>query len=572
MLRFAARRLLRSPAFTLWVTVLLTWGIGSGTALLSLVDAVSFRSLDVQNPGELVRVVQHNPAIRTWTVFPETVFQALQSRNEEFSVIAGESEDQAVLSEPAPAQEIHVSYVTAQFFPMLGVPALVGRGLTPSDYYKASGNPPAVLSYAFWNSRFHREPDVPGQVILVGKHPVVVVGVMPRRFHGLSADAASDVFIPSTAFGIVFKGAGRTEPPWLSIMARLRPSVTSSRAEAATLAIWQQAITQYWTGQFAEEGQSARDNLGEDLRLGVQLESEKMGNSRLRDEYGTGWVLLGASALVLEILLCANLATIFLSRNAAKVSDLAVRLALGASRGQVLRLLLCESALLTAMGTAAGILFGYLLIPLLVHMLPPVRNVLTDLLTTDLVVGRDMRPLAIGLMLGMASFVGFGCAPAWIASRLRVNEGLKSAQVSHRLGAQRQLLLVQVALCTLLLACASLLARSLFHLRGTNPGFVPERLVSFTFNPGLRGYSVNQADRFHERLVAQVQALPGVASVAAAQFPLMRGTGIKSAFAPQGVTMATNAPLNVTEDWISAISADWYCHLTNKIQAMASST
>jgi predicted permease len=551
MIRFAARRLLRSPAFTLWVTVLLTWGIGSGTALLSMVDAVSFRSLDVQNPGELVRVVQHNPAIRTWTVFPEAVFQALQARDEEFSAIAGESKTQAVLSEPAPAQEIHVSFVTGQFFPMLGVPALFGRALAPSDDGFGSDTPPAVLSYAFWNSRFRRDPGVLGQSILLGNHPFVVVGVMPRRFHGFSADTTSDVCVPSSAFGIVFNNAGRTKPSWFSIMARLRPGVTSSAAEAATLTIWRQAITQYWTGQFAEEGQSARDNLAEDLRLGVQLESEKRGNSRLRDLYGTGWVLLGASALVLEILLCANLATIFLSRNAAKVSDVAVRLALGASRGQVLRLLLTESALLTAMGTAAGILIGYLLIPFLIYALPPVRDIGTDLLTTDLVVGRDLRPLAIGLMLGVGSFLGFGCAPAWIASRLPVKEGLQSGPVSHRLGAQRKLLLLQVALSTLLLACASLLARSLVHLRRINPGFVPERLVSFTFNPGLRGYSVNQANRFHERLVAQVQALPGVASVAAAQFPLMRGTGIKSAFAPQGVTMATNAPLNVTEDWIS---------------------
>jgi hypothetical protein len=223
MLRFAARRLLRSPAFTLWVTVLLTWGIGSGTALLSLVDAVSFRSLDVQNPGELVRVVQHDPAIRTWTVFPDAVFQALQARDEEFSAIAGESETQAVLSEPAPAQEIHVSFVTGQFFPMLGVPALYGRALAPSDEGVGSDTPPAVLSYAFWNSRFHRDPGVLGQSILLGDHSFVIVGVMPRRFHGFSADTASDVCVPSSDFGIVFKKGGRTKPSWFSIMARLRP-------------------------------------------------------------------------------------------------------------------------------------------------------------------------------------------------------------------------------------------------------------------------------------------------------------------------------------------------------------
>jgi predicted permease len=533
------------------VTVLLAWGIGSGTALLSLVDAVSFRSLEVQHPDQLVRVVQHDPASRTETAFPRAFFEALRARNEEFSAIAGELEAQAVLSEPAPAQEIRVSFVTAQFFSLLGVPALYGRVLTPSDDQDASGTEPAVLSYAFWNTRFHRDPRVLGRSILFNNHPFVIVGVMPRSFHGFSADTTSDVRVPSHTLGSVLTKNGRAAPAWLSIMARLRPGVTRAAAEAATLAIWQQAITQYWTGRIPEIEQLARDNLAEDLRLGVQLESEERGNSVLRDRYGSGWVLLGASALVLEILLCANLATIVLSHNAANTNDIAVRLALGSSRGQVLRLLLCESALLTAMGTVAGIIVGYLFIPLLVHVLPPVRNIGTDLLTTAIEVGRDSRPLVIGLVLGMGSFLGFGCAPAWIASRMPVREGLQSGHVSHRLGAQRRLLLVQVTLCTLLLACATLLARSFVHLRGTNPGFAPERLVSFTFNPDLRGYTDDQANRLRERLMAQVQALPGVVSVSAARFPLMRGTGIKFVFAPQGITIPANAPLNVTLDSVS---------------------
>ena len=551
MIRFAARRLLRSPAFTIGVVVLLAWGVGSGTALLSLVDAVSLRSLEVQHPEELVRVVQHNPAFRTQTDFPEEFFEALQARNDAFSAIAGESETEAVLSQPAPAQEIHVSFVTGQFFSMLGVPALYGRMLAPSDDHVASGAPPAVLSYAFWNSRFHRDPNVLGQSILIDSQPFVIVGVMPRSFHGFSADTTFDACVPAPTFGLAFPKDGRTQPDWLSIMARLRPGIAGSTAEAATRAIWQQTIPQYWAGQSQENAQSARDGLAEDLRLGVQLESEKRGNSVLRDQYGSGWTLLGASALILELLLCANLATIVLSRNAANSNDIAVRLALGASRGQVLRLLLCESALLAVMGTAAGILVGYLLIPLLVHALPPLRSLGTDHLTTAIEVGRDGRPLAIGLVLGLASFLGFGCAPALIASRMQVKEGLTSGRVSSRLGAQRGLLLVQVALCTLLLACASLLARSLLHLRGANPGFAPDGLVSFTFNPGLRGYSGDQASRLHERLVAQVQALPGVTSVAAAQFPVMRGTGIKSVFAPQGTTIPANAPLNVTLDSVS---------------------
>jgi putative ABC transport system permease protein len=193
------------------MTGLFAWGISSGTALLSLVDAVSIRSLEVERPDELVRVVQHDPTSRTETAFPRPFFEALQARNREFSAIAGELEAQAVLSEPAPAQEIRVSFVTAQFFSLLGVPALYGRVLTRSDDLDPSGTAPAVLSYAFWNTRFRRDPRVLGQSILFNNHPFVIVGVMPRSFHGFSADTTTDVRVPSRTFGLVLtkNGSGR---------------------------------------------------------------------------------------------------------------------------------------------------------------------------------------------------------------------------------------------------------------------------------------------------------------------------------------------------------------------------
>lgn len=550
-IRFATRRLLRAFGFTVGVTVLLAWGIGTGTALLSLVDAISFRPLDVWRPDELVRVVQHHPTLRTTTAFPYEFFEALERRSDNFSFVAGDTEAQAVLSEPAPAQEIRVSFVTSQFFSMLGVPALYGRVLAPSDERDSAETPPVVLSYAFWSTRFRRDPQVLRQTLVLNNHPCIIVGVMPRSFEGFSADTTSDVSVPFRARVLLMTEMGRVSHPILSIVGRLKPGHSRATAEAATLAIWQRAIAQYWADRVSSQGEVARGNLADDLRLGVQLESEERGSSFLRDHYGAGWVLLGASALVLEMLLCANLATIVLSRNAANTNDIAVRLALGASRGNVLRLLICETALLAAIGAVAGILVGYLLIPLLLHVLPSVRDLGTARLTTAVEVGHDARPLIIGLALSLASFLGFGLVPAWIASRMPVREGLQSVHVSHRLDAQRRLLLVQVALCTLLLACASLLTRSFLQLRGTNPGFDAEHLVSFTFDPQLRGYTDDQANRLRERLMAQVQALPGVADVAASQWPVMRGTGIKVLVARPGDHVSPSLPPNVTVDPVS---------------------
>jgi len=518
MLRFAIRRLIRAPVFTFVVAALLAWGIGTCTALLSLVDAVSFRQLEVQRPGELVRVVQHDPAFRTNTEFPYAFFEALERRFQGFSEVAGETEAQA----------------------------LRGRMLEPSDEYDYAGTPPAVLSYGFWNSRFHRDVGVLGQTLVLNNRPYVIVGIMPRSFHGLSVDTTPDVRVPLRTHPLMMSQTGRVTYPYVSIVGRLKPGRSRPAAQAAALAIWQQAITRYWTDRIPSGGQVARENLADDLRLGVQLESEKRGNSLLRDRYGKSWIFLGVAALILEMLLCVNLATMVLSHNAANTTATAVRLALGASRWNVLRLLLSESAILVATGAVAGIAMGYALIPLLLHLLPPVRDLGTDRLTIAIDAGRDTRPLIIGLALAVGTFLGIGFAPACIASRVPVREGLQSGHVSHRLGTQRRLLLFQVALCTLLLACASLLTRSFVELRETNPGFDAEHLVSFTFDPELRGDKDDQANRLRERLVAEIQALPGVRSVAEARWPIMRGSGLKVVMMPEGATVAEGAPLNVT--------------------------
>ncbi len=447
-------------------------------------------------------------------------------------------------------------------FPLLGVPALRGRVLAASDDHDSSETPAAVISYAFWNTRFHRDPRVLGQTLVLNNHPYIMVGVMPRSFHGLSADTTADVDVPLGTRGLLMTKVGRAANPYLSILGRLKPGRSRVAAQSSTLAIWQQAITQYWMDRIPTEGQVARDNLADDLRLGVQLEGEERGSSILRDRYGAGWVLLGASALVLEMLLCANLGSIVLSRTAANTNDITVRLALGASRGDVLRLLLCESALLAVTGTGAGILVGYLLIPILLHLLPPVREMGTAHLIIALDVGHDFRPLIIGLALGTATFLGFGCVPAWIMSRMPLRDGLQSGRVSHRLGTQRRLLLLQVALCTLLLACASLLTRSFFRLRGTDPGFDAEHLVSFTFDPELRGYTDDQANRLRERLMIEVKALPGVASVAAVRWPLMRGTGLKILVAKPNDHVSPNSPPNVT---IASVSESYFDTMGMKI-------
>ncbi|MFZ0688365.1 MAG: ABC transporter permease, partial [Acidobacteriaceae bacterium] len=459
VLRLAFRRLLRSPLYAGGLIGLLALGIGAATALLALVDAICFRTLDAPHPEQLVRFVQLAAVPRPQTEFPHTFFDALRDRSTDFSAVAAQLDEEVVLSKPAPSAQIHAHLVTPQFFSLFSVPALYGRTLLPSDENNSSESPPAVLSYPFWKSRFNADRRALGQTISLNGHAFVIVGVMPPAFTGISADTTPEVRVPFRALPLLASNRAEIVNPYLTIAARLKPGIPLAAAQAATLAIWRPAMTAYWTQQ-PNSGDWEKQNLADDLRLGIQVLSNARGASALRDRYGVGWTLLGVSALILVVLLCANLATIMLARNAADASGIAVRLALGASRTHVLRLLLSESALLAAVGGAAGILLGYLLIPFLLAALPPLRDFTTSHLSVALFVGHDARPFLIGILLAAGAFLGFGLAPALHSSRVPLTAGLKSRHVSQRMGAQRRLLALQIAICTVLLGCSGLLVRT----------------------------------------------------------------------------------------------------------------
>jgi predicted permease len=550
ILKLALRRLLRSPLYAAGLIALLGLGIGSATALLAVVDAICFRTLDAPHPEQLVRFAQLASVPRPQTEFPRMFFEALRDRSTDFSSVAAQLDEEVVIAKPAPSAQIHVHLVTPQFFSMFGVPALYGRTLLPADENNSSESPPAVLSYPFWKSRFNADRRALGQTISLNGHAFVIVGVMPPAFTGISADTTPEVRVPLRALPLLAANPAEIVNPFVTIAARLKPGVSLATAQAATLTIWRQAITAYWTQQ-ARSGDWAKENLADDLRLGIQVLNNARGASLLRDRYGAGWILLGVSALILVVLLSANLATIMLARNAADASGIAVRLALGATRAHVLRLLLAESALLAAVGGAAGIVLGYLLIPFLLAALPPLRDYATSHLSVALFVGHDARPFLFGILLTVGAFLGFGLAPAIHSSRVPLTAGLKSRHVSGRMGAQRRLLALQIAICTVLLGCSGLLVRTLAQLRSLDPGFDAARIVSFTVSPHLVGYTADQANHLRQQLTTRVAQLPGVDSVATSRIPLMRGSGLKMIVAPVGTTVPANEPLNVTLDPVS---------------------
>jgi hypothetical protein len=277
---------------------------------------------------------------------------------------------------------------------------------------------------------------------------------------------------------------------------------------------------------------------------GLQVESIERGVSVLRDRFGLAVELLSASAGLLLLLMCSNVAGLLLARNSARREEIAVRLALGATRTRLMRQMFAESALLALAGAAGGWVIAAVSLPLLMGALPPMRDRATTQLALSLDVAPDGRVLLFAVAVTIATALLFGLAPAFSSSRIGLDSVLRGAR-SSRGGRHRDALVVfQVALCTLLLAGAGLLVRSFRQLRDMNPGFDAAHVVTFTAYPSLSGYTPDQCDRLRLALLGRVRALPAVISAATASRAVMRGSGLKMTLRPEGQPIVPSDFLN----------------------------
>src|SRR5580692_5398984 len=238
-LRFAWRMLSKSRAFTLAAAGLLAAGIGVTTLIFSAVNAILLRPLPVRHPEQLVRFVQTLPRIGPDSRIPIPVYGTLRDRSTTLSAVFGEHEEDVTMTEPAPAERIRVHLSTPEFFEALGVHAVLGRTLTAGDAKDNPGDPPAVLSYSFWQRRFSADPNALGQTIRVQAHTFTIVGVLPREFNGFAADTAPDIRLPLRTLTLIAAGfAGREDDASLDLAGRLKPGVTPAQARAESTVIW----------------------------------------------------------------------------------------------------------------------------------------------------------------------------------------------------------------------------------------------------------------------------------------------------------------------------------------------
>jgi predicted permease len=528
-LRYGFRMLRRSPLFTAVAVLTLAFGIGANTAIFSLMDQVLLQLLPVKHPEQLVLVAERG------TLFGGSygdndisypLYRDFRNGNQVFSGMFGRFPTSISLGYGDRTERVDAELVTGSYFPVLGVTAAIGRTLTSDDDRVPGGHPVAMLSYGFWQSRFSSDPAIVGKQIVTNGYAFTVIGVSQAGFDGVELGYKSKVFVPMMMKAqITPRSAGLEDRSvrWVTAFGRLKPGISIARANASLQPLMRSILgveVQEPTLQHYSNYDRAQF-----LKSTVELLPGSQGWSGLRERLQTPlWVLAALSGAVL-LLACANLANLLLARATTREREMAVRLAIGSSRRRIIRLLLVESLLLSAIGTVVGLGLAFLSDRVLLAAYFsgdsagdfPISSV------------PDVRVLVFALGVTLLTTLVFGLAPAIQGSRADIAPSLNDRVGSEAGGKQvllRKLLVAgQVALALLLLIGASLFLRTLTNLETSGPGFSTEHLVTFRVDPSLNGYTDESTKDFFRRLTEELQKLPAAGSVGLSTMPFLEGYG-----------------------------------------------
>ena len=516
-LRYALRQFWAARVFTTTAVLTLALGIGGTTAIFTLIHAVMMRSLPVGDPSRLYRIgdgdsccVQGGPQDR-WGMFSYPLFERLKAETPEFEELtafqAGGARvsvrRQDVDTTPRPLRS---EYVTGNYFSTLGVNAFTGRVFTPADD-RAAAPPAVVLSYHLWQGTYGGDPSVVGATLIVEGHPFTVTGVTPPGFFGetLRADPP-DLWIPLQHEPLINGDTSILRQPisaWLRVIGRLRPGATTDGIGARLTGVlhqWMQHESGYPSNWMPDIIRTLPQQV-------ITVVPAGAGVGIMKEQYGRSLrILLGVSGLVL-LIACANVANLLLARAVARRGQTAVRLAMGASRRQIVTEALVESVLLALAGALAG----------LVVAVGAARLLLSLAFAGAAIVPIDTNPspVVLAFTTGLALITGivFGAAPAWFATRTDPIEALRGSgrTIGDRSSfARKSLLVVQATLSVVLVAGSTMLARSLGNLESQDFGFETEGRVLVALNRPPATYTAEKLAALYRDLEERLNRLPGV--------------------------------------------------------------
>lgn len=520
-LRYGIRMLAKSPGFAAVAILTLALGIGANAAIFQLIDAVRMRTLPVQDPSTLaiVKIDRNHWGQGSWNgpyaEFTYPLWQQIQQRQEAFSSVAVWGADGFNLATGGEVDNAHGIWVSGDFFRVLGVQPLLGRLISPAD--DQTGCAGGVdISYSFWQRRYGGEASVIGRDVTLQGHSFPILGVTPPSFYGVSVGDQFDVAVPVCAEPIIdaeysrITGENPRESWWLSMIGRLKPGWDLKRAAAQLAVITPAVLNETIPPQYDASG------VKHYLQYKLQVLPAANGFSNLREESSTSlWLLLGLSGLVL-LIACANLANLMLARASSREREIAVRLALGASRTRLTGQLLAECGLLAVAGAlCGGMLAAVLSRSLIAFLSKPNDPVFLDMPT-------DWRVLGFAAGLAIFTTILFGLAPALRAGRTPPGTVLKTSGRGmtagrERFRLQRILVASQVALSLVLLAGALLFARSLRNLLTRDPGFQEDGMLVVNLDTTRLNLPIAQRTPFSRDLLDRIRATAGVAAAALSQ-------------------------------------------------------
>jgi predicted permease len=517
--KHALRGLRRDRSFTAVALLSIGLGVGANSAIFSLVDQALFRRLPVREPDRLVLLNWKGTFVGNgWgsgNLLPHPMFRQLAAENTVFDGLFSRHPASVHLAIEGSPEPVGADIVSGTYFGVLGVGAAVGRVLDESDDVTPGGHAVVVLAYDYWKNRMGGRPDVVGGTVRVNNFPMTVVGVAAPGFRGLDFGEVPSIFIP-----LMMKKQATPEFDWLDdkrgrflhVFGRLKAGGTREAA-AAALEPWFKGMlvadTQDPSWPVTKEEERARF-----LAASLELLPAAAGRSDLRQRLEQPLlVLLAATGLVL-LLACLNVANLCLARAYARRSETALRLAVGASRGRIVRELLVQSAILAALGALAGTLAAPLVASGLLSFLPQ---------DVDLSPSVNPRVFAFALLVALGTGLLFGLVPALHASRTPAGLALKegSRTVAGGLGLRKALVVGQIGLALVLLVGAGLFVRTLSNLRTRGPGFATSNLLGFYVDPPRGGYDGPQSRAVLRRLVDSLRELPEVESATLASSDLL---------------------------------------------------
>ena len=500
-LRYGLRALAKYRRFTAICVLSLALGIGANTTIFTLLDAILFRPLPVQDPAHLAAVYtldSRNPGF--WGVsYPN--YKDYRDRNQVFSSLLVYTGIGLNLTGGAEPHLVMGQLVSANYFSTLGVNPTVGRGFLPEEDTAAGASPVAVISNRFWRQEYGRALSVLSSSVSLNGRPYRIVGVAPEGFEGLNTLTATDIWVPMALYPELYSAPGLVNQRRFlvfSVVGRLRPGVSLPQAQTAMHTLTTDLEREY-----------PKDNQGRRVLLTTATDAAIPPTNRVEIQRAGG-VLVVISAVVL-IIACGNLASLLLARAAGRTKEIAVRLALGASRWRLIRQLLVESVLLAIFGGGAGLLIAVLARDFLWSMRPPTFS------HSAVRMALDRTVLVYNFAVSVATGLIFGLAPAVRATRSDLGTDLKersgqAAHVSGRWNPRSILVMAQVAFSVVALVGAGLFVRSLSNAMRFDPGFDSAHLGIVFFNVADHGYNQAQGRDFQRRVLERARATPGVAA------------------------------------------------------------